>query len=186
MNATKRKRIALRIFAMICMTLLLAVLPPLALKSLVLNAFYMTDDAERIATQYQDTLKWCHMAGIAALFFVNLGFFSANEKRGDSGPSLRGRNALQAWLNFFTILIGVLAMVVLRFSIESDTLIDNYLSRAPLYVASMLSPYYVFVITGVWFGSFCMRGAPATNCEVRDPLMRKIDDNIKLKAQTRT
>ena len=127
MKATRGKRIALRIIPMIALALLLAALPPLLLKELVLNAFFMTDDAESVAMQYQAALMWCHVAGIAALLLLNLIFFIVNEKRGDAGYFLHRRNVLQSWLNCVLIACGVLAMVLLRYQISSEPMIGTYL-----------------------------------------------------------
>ncbi len=184
MDATKRTRVALRIISLLLLALLLAAAPVL-IKTTVQNVFYLDDDSQETAIIYISILRWCHVAGIAALLALNLSFFAINEKKNDSGRCLRRRNALQGWLNFILVVIVVAAMILLRFQIYPYTMIDLFLSNAFYNVAVMLAPYYVFVICGVWLWSFAMRSVPATNCEVRGAIARKIDESIKRADKTR-
>ena len=185
MDAVRKTRITLRIMAMVLLTILLAVVPPLLIKNPVMNTFYYEDTAQSYAQQYTEALRWCHLGAIAALFALNLIFFIVNEKKGDSGLFLRRRNRLQGWLNLLLILAGLAAMLGLRMSINSDNWIELYLSIATLDIAVMLAPYYVFVICAFILWYFYMNAAPATNCALRDPLARKIDNGIKRAVRTR-
>ena len=83
------------------------------------------------------------------------------------------------------IIAGLAAMLGLRMSINSDNWIELYLSIATLDIAVMLAPYYVFVICAFILWYFYMNAAPATNCALRDPLARKIDNGIKRAVRTR-
>lgn len=185
MDAVRKTRITLRILAMVFLTIVLAVVPPLLTKAPIMNTFYYEDNAQGYAEQYTELLRWSHMGGIFAIFALNLAFFIVNEKKGDSGRSLRRRNSSQWWLNLLVMLLGLGAMVGLRISIDPSSWIELYLSIATLDVAVMLSPYYVFVLLAIYLWYFCMNAAPATNCALGDPLARKIDDGIKRAAQTR-
>ena len=185
MDAVRKTRITLRIMTMVLLTVLLAVVPPLLIKNPIMNTFYYEDTAQNYAEQYTETLRWCHLGAIVALFALNLTFFIVNEKKGDSGPFLRRRNRLQGWLNLLLILVGLAAMIGLRFSIDSSNWIMLYLSIATQDIAVMLAPYYVFFICAVILWYFCMNAAPATNCALRDPLAWKIDNGIKRAVHTR-
>lgn len=185
MDAVRKTRITLRIMAMVLLTIVLAVIPPMLIKNPIMNTFFYQDTAQGYAEQYTEALRWCHLGVIVALFALNLTFFITNEKKGDSGFFLRRRNRLQGWLNFLLILAGLAAMIGLRFSIDSSNWILQYLSIATLDIAVMLAPYYVFVICAVILWYFYVNAAPATNCALRDPLARKIDNGIKRAVRTR-
>ncbi|MEA4869216.1 hypothetical protein SDC9_154659 [bioreactor metagenome] len=185
MDAVRKTRITLRIVSMVLLTILLAVVPPFLTKAPIMNTFYYEDEAQGYAEQYTETLRWSHTGGIAAVFALNLVFFFLNEKKGDSGQVLRRRNRLQWWLNLLVILLALGAMIGLRIGIDPESWIELYLSIAALDVAIMLLPYYLFVLLAFYFWYFCMNAAPATNCALRDPLARKIDNGIKRAAQTR-
>ena len=185
MDAVRKTRITLRIMAMVLLTIVLAIIPPLLIKNPIMNTFFYMDEAQDFAQLYTEALRWCHLGAIVALFALNLTFFIVNEKKGDSGLYLRRRNRLQGWLNFLLILAGLAAMIGLRFSIDSANWISVYLSIATLDIAVMLAPYYVFVVCAFILWYFCMNAAPATNCALRDPLARKIDNGIKRAVRTR-
>ena len=185
MDAVRKTRVTLRIMAMVFLTIVLAVVPPLLTKSPIMNTFYYEDAAQGYAEQYTETLRWSHLGGMIAVFTLNLAFFITNEKKGDSGLMLRRRNSGQWWLNLLVILLGLGVMIGLRISIDPASWIELYLSVATLDVAVMLMPYYIFVLLAIYLWYFCMCAAPATNCALCDPIARKIDEGIKRAAQTR-
>ena len=185
MDSTRRKRIGLRLTVMIVTAVLLAILPPMLLKTPVMDAFPFGDESQYTANAYTDLMRWCHLGGIAALTILNLLFFRANEKKGDSGIVLRKRNALQSWLNFLLIVLTLGVMIGCSLSIVSIMEIAVLLYGTFYSIATVLSPYLVFTAAGCCLWCLCMRSVPATNCQVRGPIMRKIDENIKRKSQLR-
>ena len=68
MDAVRKTRITLRIMAMVLLTIVLAVIPPLLIKNPIMNTFYYEDTAQSYAEQYTEALRWCHLGAIAALF----------------------------------------------------------------------------------------------------------------------
>ncbi len=184
MDKTKAIRMTRRIVAMLIAAFLLAILP-LAIIGIVRQAFQLLDQTISAGERYQQTLQWCHIAGIAAMFFLNLGFFIENEKRGDSGRSLQRRNTRQAWLNALLIVLVFLIMVGFQYAIAAGRLIEDYLTGAPRHTLYAFSPYGLFLIAGIVYWRFCMRAVPATNNAVRNRLWRKSDDKTKRAKKTR-
>ena len=125
------------------------------------------------------------MGGIFAIWLLNLVFFIVNEARADSGSKLARRTTLQNVLNFFLVLLCVLAMIGYRFRLSAEAWIGILLPTATKSVATLWMPYYILAICALILWSFCVNAAPATNCRVRDPIARFFDNLMKRTDQQR-
>jgi hypothetical protein len=98
---------------------------------------------------------------------------------------LRRRNRLQNLLNLFVILLALGAMLGSGYSALLGQEIGDIFYSSTFSTIMALLPFIIFFVAGCYFWYLCRRAVPATNCIVRDPIMRKIDNNIIRKAQSR-
>lgn len=185
MKANKRRRVAARVIATLCFAAALAVIPPVAYHNPLYSVFFLEDAAKDIARQFSDSTRWIHMGGIFAIWLLNLVFFIVNEARADSGSKLARRTTLQNVLNFFLVLLCVLAMIGYRFRLSAEAWIGILLPTATKSVVTLWMPYYILAICALILWSFCVNAAPATNCRVRDPIARFFDNLMKRTDQQR-
>ncbi len=185
MDATFRKRVALRAITAFLAAAVLALFPPVWYRTALTGVFYLDDAAQRIGQQFSDATRWIHAGGIAAVWLLNLVFFIVNEKKGDFGPRLSARTRMQNIINAFLIVVCAAAMSGYRYALSSGNWIGILLPNANDSVLKLWLPYYVFVVCGVLLWRICMDAVPATNCVVRWPLSRWIDHKIKRVYPTR-
>ena len=185
MKATSNKRKTLRVMVTILLAAALALIPPQWYYNTLYGVFYLDDLAKTTALQFAQATRWIHMGGIAAVWLLNLIFFFVNESKGDFGSKLRSRTGLQNVLNFLLVVACVAAMVGYRYLLSAEVWIGVYLPNGTSSVARLWLPYYVYAGCALFLWRFCMDAAPATNCSVRWPLAKLIDNGIKSAESTR-
>lgn len=184
MEASRSKRIVIRLIVMTVVTVLLAFLPILFLEQPITDSFSPLQKAQTLAKAYISRTKICHILGITAVFLVNLGFFLVNEKKNDSGLRLHKRCTGQNWCNMVVILGGLGAMIGVRFGLISESFIQlGYIPVNFLILLSVWLPYIVFVTSALLLWSCCMRVTPATNCYLASWSARKIDGLLVKKSE---
>lgn len=180
MKANVRKRVRARIVATFLLAAALALIPPILYHNPLYNVFYLDDTAKDIASRFVDATRWIHAGGIMAVWLLNLSFFLTNEKKGDFGATLATRTGVQNVLNFLLVVLCVAAMIGYRYGLSAEAWIGNLLPSSTNSVLRLWLPYIVVALCAIYLWGFSMNAAPATNCEVRWPIAKRID-----KAMTR-
>jgi hypothetical protein len=142
MDANVRKRASARVIVTLILAAALALIPPVLYHDLVYGEFFLEDAAKDIANQFLDATRWIHAGGIIAVWLLNLIFFSINQRKGDCGRKLMGRNTLQNVLNILLILLSVAAMIGYRYALSADVWIGLLFPTADISRIIVWMPYY--------------------------------------------
>ena len=185
MDANVRKRASARVIVTLILAAALALIPPVLYHDLVYGEFFLEDAAKDIANQFLDATRWIHAGGIIAVWLLNLILFSINQRKGDCGRKLMGRNTLQNVLNILLILLSVAAMIGYRYALSADVWIGLLFPTADISRIIVWMPYYLVAFFGLFLWRFCRKAAPATNCPVTWPIAKWFDARMTLAERTR-
>jgi hypothetical protein len=185
MEANVNRRVSARVIVTIILAVALALIPPVLYRDLVYGEFFFEDAAKDIANQFLGATRWIHTGGIIAIWLLNLVFFIINQRKGDCGRKLKGRNTLQNALNILIIVLSVAATIGYRYAVSADVWRGVLFGTAVSTRAIVWMPYYIVALCGWFLWRFCRKAAPATNCPVTWPIAKWFDARMTRAQRTR-